>query len=239
MESLGPHHILLVERDLSAARTTKEMLSQWGLSVSIASSGTEAVELTKTNTYDCVLVEIDMPDIDGYETARIIRLLGDKFQQIAIIGFAERLPNMKDHKARENVLDDFILKPFDPAVIHDILKKYLDKDAPKVVLANLDRCTDGDVEFRKELAQLLANNITELLINLENALKQNDPNIFGRAVHKTKTTLSILGDGELNTQLSLLHKKIGQDTSGELDLQVQKVNNRCRKTINILNALSA
>jgi DNA-binding response OmpR family regulator len=239
MESLGTHHILLVERDLNAARATEEMLCQWGLSISIATSGTEAVDLTKSNTYDCILVEINMPDIDGYEIARIIRLLGDNFQQVSIIGFGDQFPNMKDQNARENVLDDFVLKPFEPAIIHDMLKKYLDKDAPKVVLANLERCTEGDVEFRKELAQLLANNITELLVNLENALKHNDPHIFGRAVHKTKTTLSILGDGELNTQLSLLQKKIGQDTSGELELQVQKVNNRCRKTINILNALSA
>lgn len=238
MESLGVHHILLVEQDSNLAQATKAMLSPWDLAVSVATSGTEAVELTKSNNYDCILVDVNTSDIDGYEVARIIRLLGDKFQQVAIIGFGEQLPNMKDGKIRENVLDDFILMPFDPPIIHEMLKKYLDKDAPKVVLANLDRCTDGDVEFRKELAQLLANNITELLANLENALRQNDPNIFGRAVHKTKTTLSILGDGELNTQLSLLQKKIGQDASGELDLQVQKVNNRCRKTINILNTLS-
>jgi CheY-like chemotaxis protein len=238
MDSLEPHHILLVERDANAASATKEMLSQLGLSVSIATSSTEAVELTKTNTYDCILIEVNMPDIDGYEIARIIRLLGDKFHQVSMIGFGDRLPNIKDRNARENVLDDFMLKPFDPVTIHDMLKKYLDKDAPKVVLANLDRCTEGDVEFRKELAQLLANNITELLVNLENAIKHNDPNIFGRAVHKTKTTLSILGDGELNTQLSILHKKIGQDASDELELQIQKVHNRCRKTINILNTLS-
>jgi hypothetical protein len=119
-----------------------------------------------------------------------------------------------------------------------MLKKYVDKEAPNIVRANLDRCTDGDAEFRKELALLLANNISELMINLESALKHNDPNIFGRAIHKTKTTLSILGDGELNSQLVTLQKKIGQDSPDDLHIQVQKLNNRCRKTISILNTLS-
>jgi CheY-like chemotaxis protein len=238
MESLGNFNILLVESNPGAAQATKDLLLQWGLSVTTVLNSTDAVEVTKTNTFDCILIEVKMPDIDGYETARIIRLLGDQFQQVPIIGFSDHFPNMNDKNVKENVLDDFILKPFDPVVLREMLKKYLDKEAPNIVRANLDRCTDGDTEFRKELALLLANNISELLINLESALKHNDPNIFGRAIHKTKTTLSILGDGELNSQLVLLQKKIGQDSEGDLEIQVQKLNNRCRKTISILNTLS-
>lgn len=238
MESLGNFHILLVESDFGAAQATQDILSRWGLTVTTVSNGTDAVETTKTTTFDCILTEVKMPDIDGYETARIIRLLGDQFQQVPIIGFSGSVPDMRDKSAKDNVLDDFIVTPFDAATLHDMLKKYLDKDAPNVVRANLDRCTDGDAEFRKELASLLANNISELLINLESALKHNDPNILGRAIHKTKTTLSILGDGELNSQLGMLQKKIGQGSPDDLDIQVQKLNNRCRKTISILNTLS-
>jgi HPt (histidine-containing phosphotransfer) domain-containing protein len=115
----------------------------------------------------------------------------------------------------------------------------LDKDQPSNLAANLDKCTDGDMEFRRELAQLLANNISELLANIEKALKLNDPTIFVRAVHKTKTTLSILDDGELSETLNRLQSKIGADTApAEMDQHVQKLHFWCKKTISDLNALA-
>jgi hypothetical protein len=105
-------------------------------------------------------------------------------------------------------------------------------------MANLDRCTDGDPEFRRELAQLLANNITELLTNVEKALVHKDANIFIRAVHKTKTTLSILNDGELTEDIGIVSAKLKETEPVDLEQSVERLTSKCRSTIAVLNQLS-
>jgi hypothetical protein len=136
-------------------------------------------------------------------------------------------------------MTDFILTPFNESELYNLLKNHFDRSQSNHVMANLDRCTDGDAEFRKELAQLLANNIAELMTNVEKARMLNDANIFIRAVHKTKTTLSILNDGELTEEISIVQTKLKEPASVGLDDHVEKLNNRCKKTLNILNTLSS
>jgi CheY-like chemotaxis protein len=233
MEILGPRQILFVDPDSANAQYAGALLEQWGLRVTIAESYREAIELTKTNIYDLILMDIESPDTGGVRTAHIIRRLGDQFQDIPIIGYGTAPVNLTEHE-----LTDFILNPFNHTELYNKLKDHLDKTQPDMVMANLDRCTDGDPEFRRELAQLLANNITELLTNIEKALVHKDPNIFIRAVHKTKTTLSILNDGELTENISIVQAKLKEPTPVDLEQSVEKLSNRCKSTITILNQLS-
>ena len=239
MNPLGPYHILLVEDDPVTAAFTEDLLCQWHLKVSIAASGNEALELTKTNIYDLILMDVEMPGLSGYETSRIIKRLEEKYLLVPIIAHGDLPSAVGKKQAGEQGLNDYIQKPFDKPQLYDMLQKHLDKDQPNDLAANLDKCTDGDMEFRRELAQLLANNISELLANIEKALKLNDPTIFGRAVHKTKTTLAILADGELSETLNTIQSKIGTDTApAEMDQHVQKLNLRCKNTISVLSALA-
>ncbi len=239
MNPLGPYHILLVEHDPAGASLAESLMTGWALNVSVAKNGNEAIELTKINSYDLILMDVQMSGLDGFETSRIIKRLGDQFQGIPIIAHADVPSALGEKQAHEQGLSDFIQKPFNQTHLYDMLQKHLDKDQPNNLRAKLDKCTDGDVEFRRELAQLLANNISELLANIEKALKLNDPVIFVRAVHKTKTTLSILADGELSETLNAIQSKMGVDKSPvDLELDVYKLNFRCKKTISILTALS-
>ena len=234
MASLGPHHVLFVTADPAQADFAEKLLTGWGLHVSIAKSGQEAFEFTKTHIYDLILIASHLGDMEGYQTAHIIRRLGDQFQQLPIVGYGLEPMNSKEHE-----LTDFITIPFDETVVYDKLKNHLDKTRPDIVMANLDRCTDGDPEFRKELAQLLANNITELMTNIEKALEVNDPNIFIRAVHKTKTTLSILNDVELIGEINIIQTKLKEPAPVDLNRHVENMSIRCKKTINVLNEISA
>lgn len=236
MESLGPYPVLFVEANPANASSAERLLSGWGLQVSVAGSAEEAIELTKTRIFDVILIGLDLHEKNGYETASIIRNLGDQFQNIPIIAHGTGSPasNGKGH-----AFTDFILHPFNEGDLYNKLKIHLDKTRPEVVIANLDRCTDGDVEFRKELAQLLANNVIELMTNVELALQRKDPEIFIRSVHKTKTTLSILNDTELLEQINFIQARLKDDDREKLDSYVKKMVDRCRKTIEVLNVIAA
>ena len=115
---------------------------------------------------------------------------------------------------------------------------HLDNYQPEIVMANLDKATDGDTEFRRELAQLLANNITEMMANIEKAVKIKDPNIMLRSVHKTKTTLTILNDNEMNEEINVVEAKLKEPSPVDLEIHVEKLISRCAQAINILTTLS-
>jgi hypothetical protein len=117
-------------------------------------------------------------------------------------------------------------------------KDHIDNCQPDILMANLDRCTDGDTEFRRELAQLLASNITEMMANIEKSVKVKDPTIMIRSVHKTKTTLSILNDSEMNEEISIVETKLKETSPVDLEIHVEKLISRCVRAINILTTLS-
>ena len=116
---------------------------------------------------------------------------------------------------------------------------HLDNCQPEIVMANLDKATDGDTEFRRELAQLLANNITEMMANIEKSVKIKDPNIMMRSVHKTKTTLSILNDSEMNEEINIVETKLKETSPVDVETHVERLINRCMRAINVLTTLSA
>jgi hypothetical protein len=105
-------------------------------------------------------------------------------------------------------------------------------------MANLDKCTDGDTEFRRELAQLLANNITEMMASIEKSVKIKDANIMMRSVHKTKTTLTILNDSQMNEEISVVEAKLQEPAPVDLEIHVERLINRCMRAISILTSLS-
>jgi len=116
---------------------------------------------------------------------------------------------------------------------------HIDNCQPDILMANLDKCTDGDTEFRRELAQLLANNITEMMANIEKSVKVKDPNIMMRSVHKTKTTLSILNDSEMNEEIHIVEAKLKETSPVDLETHVERLISRCMRAITVLTTLSA
>ena len=102
--------ILLVEDDLTAARGIALMLKAGGGVVDHAETGEEALELTRHYEYDVVLLDLLLPDIEGYEVVRRMRLSRNDTPVLVLSGMAR--PQSKV-KALAMGADDYITKPFD------------------------------------------------------------------------------------------------------------------------------
>lgn len=105
--------ILLVE-DLDINRAYAiEMLEELGLTVEVASNGEEAVSKVKQRHYDVILMDIEMPVMDGLEACRIIRDLGDDYASLPIIAMTSRTMHEGRERCMEAGMDYFLTKPFD------------------------------------------------------------------------------------------------------------------------------
>jgi CheY-like chemotaxis protein len=104
--------VLIVDDDAEGREALRALLEVWGHQVEVAENGERGLELTLKARPDVVLLDLGMPDLDGYEVARRIRAApgGDKPFIVALTGWGR----VEDHRrARAAGFDTYILKPAD------------------------------------------------------------------------------------------------------------------------------
>jgi two-component system, cell cycle response regulator CtrA len=104
--------VLLVEEDLIAARGITLMLKAAGAVVDQTDSGEDALELLRHYEYDVVLLDLALPDIEGFEVVRRMRLARNDTPVLVLSGIILPQARVKAHSLGA---DDFIIKPYDKA----------------------------------------------------------------------------------------------------------------------------
>jgi CheY-like chemotaxis protein/anti-sigma regulatory factor (Ser/Thr protein kinase) len=121
----GPRRLLVVEDNELNREIAKELLEDDGYLVETAEDGeTSVVMIARSDKeyYDAILMDIQMPGIDGYEAARSIRRLYDKeHAEIPIIAMTANAFDEDMEKARSAGMDGYIAKPVDPESLKTIL----------------------------------------------------------------------------------------------------------------------
>ncbi|TXD50250.1 MULTISPECIES: response regulator [unclassified Polaribacter] len=112
--------VLLVEDNLINIMVGKQILEKALLTVEVAKNGVEAIDMVKENSYDIVLMDIQMPVMDGYTASKEIRKFNKKLPIIALS--ASVFIEVKD-KIKDCGMNGFIVKPFDP---EDLLNRIED-----------------------------------------------------------------------------------------------------------------
>lgn len=91
----------------------KKLLAQWQVKVDYAHDGLKALEFFKSNSYDLILMDLQMPQLDGFETVRTIREIEDPTNRVHIIALSASLIGETDDRLNESGFNDFLTKPFD------------------------------------------------------------------------------------------------------------------------------
>jgi two-component system sensor histidine kinase/response regulator len=119
--------ILLVDDNKMNLLIASKFLKKWRADVDEAVSGNLAIEMTNNNSYDLIIMDLQMPVMDGFETTRIIKKTTPQIPVIALT--ADAMPETHD-KAFSAGMCDYLTKPFVPQVLFEKVSKYY-----KVVLS--------------------------------------------------------------------------------------------------------
>ncbi len=119
--------ILLVEDVIPNQLIAKKILSNMGLKVDVASNGEEAVEAYKNNSYELIFMDCRMPQMDGYEATRAIRVLeeNDSNSPTPIIALTANATNDDRILCEQAGMDDVVIKPYKKTDLSTCLQRWL------------------------------------------------------------------------------------------------------------------
>ncbi len=120
-------HLLLVEDNEINQMVAQEVLQSAGFTLHIANHGQEALDLLEKNTYDAVLMDIQMPIMDGYTATKSIRAQ-EKFAHLPIIAMSAHAMKGDKELSIAQGMNDHITKPIDADVLYKTLHYWIGKN---------------------------------------------------------------------------------------------------------------
>ena len=122
-------HILLVDDMPANQRVAKLLLTRLGCEVEIANNGQEAVARFESDDFDFILMDLQMPEVDGFEATRRIREIEARsgVERTPIIAFTANTMEDDRRRCSETGMDDFIAKPIRRDIFESLLERVRDK----------------------------------------------------------------------------------------------------------------
>ncbi|MFC0445245.1 response regulator [Pseudidiomarina halophila] len=179
LDGLSGTRVLLVEDNDINQHIAKEMLEHLGLQVELATNGEEALALVERNDFGLVLMDIQMPIMDGYTAARAIRA-HYSYEQLPIIAMTANNANEDIEKSLAAGMQDHLGKPIDENKLRQAVEKWCRRDCKKDSDERLSETrtqpqvrypTHHDIDFQSSMERL--NHNVELYVQLVERLKES------------------------------------------------------------------
>ncbi len=200
-EILRDVNILLVEDHPVNQKTASIMLTKAGYLVDIAENGRIAVEMVEKKEYDLVLMDIQMPEMDGYEATGIIRARDGESKHTIIIAMTAHSMQGDRERCIEAGMDDYLPKPINQPEMFNVIGKWtngktdfaesgflheeIEKESPVNLKSAMTRFRN-DKGFFKEMVVEFLNYVPEQIKVLEDATSSEDAEGVQRNAHSIK-----------------------------------------------------
>ena len=215
-------HILLVEDNDINRLYAGSILKKWHCQVDTAENGLVAVEKIKSNNYDLVLMDVQMPVMDGYEATKAIRLLAAPKNRTPIIALTANATSRDIEKCLQAGMNDYLAKPFTP----DDLKAKItnDSDATPIQvgiepfseskstfdLTYLRNMSNNNEEFIRDIMQTFAQTVPPILNDMKEAMRGKNWERLGKLAHQIKPSFMLLGISHLRSAILFIEEQ-GRD----------------------------
>ena|GEM_PF-1269019 len=215
-------HILLTEDNLTNQQVAKAILRKMGHQVEIANNGKEAIQALAKNKYDLVLMDIQMPEMDGYQATAEIRDPNSQVLQhnIPIIAMTAHAMEGDREKCLNAGMDDYMSKPIEANKLDEMLSLWI----PKLSTIRNNTLKTQNTSDEK-------GNIEELIKNVDEPDSELASEVFDYAALSSRliddlelikeVTLGFLGD--MPKQIEKLKERVDTQDSDQVAAQAHKI----------------
>ncbi len=199
--------ILLAEDGLVNQKVAVSLLEQRGHQVTVANNGQEALAALDRESFDVVLMDVQMPTMDGFEATGIIRRKEEvSGEHIPIIAMTAHAMKGDRERCLEAGMDGYIPKPIRAKNLYDVVEKtivemagtqteadVIDEQREAIDREQVLELTGGSVEAMKEVVELFRTECPKLMECIRAAIANQDPTELQRAAHTLKGSVQIFG----------------------------------------------
>ncbi|MFL5752332.1 MAG: PAS domain-containing protein, partial [Bacteroidia bacterium] len=256
--------ILLVEDNHFNQILAQKVLSDWKCKVDVADNGLIAVEKIEKKDYDLILMDIQLPEMDGYEATRHIReKMTPPKCNVPIMAMTAHAITGEADKCFEAGMNDYISKPFDQKVLYSKIysivhknkvplpksneqgpaKEHIEKKAgpEKIVdLQALKELTDGDTAIMSQMISVFKTQTSESLNRLEEGVRSGNWKTVYEMVHKIKPSVDFIGIKQLKNVINEAEQYASEQSHLDaLPVMITEITSVCREAIKELDEVVA
>jgi two-component system, sensor histidine kinase and response regulator len=203
-------HVLVAEDNEVNQKVAVRILERLGYKVDVADDGDEALEACEQTRYDVVLMDVQMPGLDGFEVVRRIREREQGGRRTPIVAMTASAMKGDRERCLEGGMDDYVAKPVTPDALDTVLRRFVSVARPTLPAAPsdaaegesglLDEATvatlislDDDGTLMDELVTTFLSLVPGRLASIREAARKDDPSGLERAAHALGGSCANLG----------------------------------------------
>ncbi len=252
-------NILLVEDNEINQQVATELLERAGMAVEIAENGQVAVDKIKTGSYDIVLMDLQMPVMDGFEAAHAIRK-EPQFDDLPIVAMTANAMSGDKERCLEAGMQDHVAKPINPVSLYHALVRWIKPreglgdfqpqqagkhgqgdELPLPEIDGLDTDSGlarlaGNRKLYLELLHRFAKDQAESSAQIAEALKTNDFSTSERIAHTVKGVAGTLGATEIQNTAALLETMFKNQQRDEAEQRLPEMENLIAAMVTAIKA---
>jgi len=238
-ESLKNLNILIADDEEYNRFLIKSILQKWGVKYKEAENGNEVISVTQNEKFDIILMDLNMPEMNGITAAKTITKYHSDIVIIAITATNDQVDQLACINAG---MKGFLLKPFSEKDLFDTLTTVLPAEEnnihsslyQQINMDELSRLANGDKKFLKEMILLFIKSSETGIINMEKAINnKNLESVFENA-HKMAAPTKHIGVIQLYNNIKKLEKLAQQNKPIE---SVSQVFQQIKKEVTELNVI--
>jgi len=234
--------VLVAEDNSMNQRLVKHLMRSWSLDHCMVNTGEEAVEELKRNSYSIVLMDIQMPYMDGYTATSIIR--NELRLDVPIIAMTAHAMVGEKEKCLQLGMNDYVSKPIKETVLYNIIARHAQHIPEKnegshhINLNYLHQLSGNDREFEKEILNQFLEQVPAELAQLEKSINEDDFDTIRRTAHSIKSTVGYVGLGEeLQSRLDQIESDAVAQNEARFETNYNYVRSKCDLAIDEVKSL--
>jgi len=191
-------NILVAEDTPFNQKFIQRLLDRWNHQITLVENGRQALDTLYNDSFDIVLMDVQMPEMDGLTATKKIRNLKSKIRGIPIIAMTAHAIRGDRERCLEAGMDEYVSKPIDSDILFDAIENLTrtagvsdrtEDESAKLNKEMLLKAFDGDWSFLKEVVEVFLSDYPRLLDDLHRAFEQSDSDTLMRAAHSLKGML--------------------------------------------------
>jgi two-component system sensor histidine kinase/response regulator len=209
--------ILIVEDNVVNQKVAIGQLRNLGYDADVVGSGTEALEVIRSQSYDLIFLDCQMPDIDGYDVARTIRSMETAGRHVPIVAMTAHTMDGEREKCLAAGMDDYLTKPVSMQRLGGVLVRWLGAREDVVdmeKMAGLQQLAKANPSFMRDITALFREDALVRLHELRDSLGGANAERVARAAHSLKSSSGNIGASRMYSLCATIESTAKQ---GSLD----------------------